>query len=62
MRMKMICETRTLKDTVTEFLAFKKARRCESVLGCCGGDRNPGRCCILEGRPMEQCGLVCEHL
>ncbi len=25
--MKMICETRTLKDTATEFLAFKKAQK-----------------------------------
>ncbi len=27
MRMKMICESRTLKDTATEFLAFKKAQK-----------------------------------
>ncbi len=25
--MKMICETRTLKDTATKFLAFKKAQK-----------------------------------
>ncbi len=27
MRMKMICESRTLKDTAAEFLAFKKAQK-----------------------------------